>query len=91
MTRNNPNLDFINIYAHIKWLQILSISFQDIEQKRNSERNSDISQGNNSIINVWKIMCNNPNLDLVSIDAYRKFGKILSICFKDIEWKLNYD
>ena len=36
-------------------------------------------------------MCNNPNLDLVSIDAYRKFGKILLICSQDIDWKLNYD
>ena len=25
-------------------------------------------------------MCNNPNLDLVNINAYTKFGKILSIC-----------
>ena len=36
-------------------------------------------------------MCDNPNLDIVSIDAYTKFGKILSICSQDIERKRNYD
>ena len=30
-------------------------------------------------------MCNNPNLDLVNINAYAKFGQILSICSQDIE------
>ena len=30
---------------------------------------------------------NNHNLDLVNIDAYIKFGEILSICSQDIEWK----
>ena len=30
---------------------------------------------------------NNPNIDHVNIKAYIKFGEILSICFKDIEWK----
>ena len=28
---------------------------------------------------------NNPNQDLVNINAYTKFGKILSICSQDIE------
>ena len=30
---------------------------------------------------------NNPNLDLVNINAYIKFGEILPICSKDIEQK----
>ena len=34
---------------------------------------------------------NNPNLDLVDINAFTKFGKILSICSQDIERKRNYD
>ena len=38
-----------------------------------------------------KMMCSNPNLDLVNINAYTNFGKILSICAQDIEQKLNYD
>ena len=43
MTGNNPNLDLLNINAYTKFGQILSI--QDIHQKRNSERNSEINQG----------------------------------------------
>ena len=35
--------------------------------------------------------CNNPNLDLVNINAYTKFGKILSIYSQDIEKKRNCD
>ena len=34
---------------------------------------------------------NNPNLDLVNINAYTKFGEILSFCSQDIELKQNYD
>ena len=37
------------------------------------------------------MICNIPNLDLVSINAYTKFGKILSICSQDIEKKQNYE
>ena len=32
---------------------------------------------------------NNPKLDLITINAYLKFGVILSICSQDIELKLN--
>ena len=31
----------------------------------------------------------NPNLDLINVNAYTKFGQIMSICSKDIEWKQN--
>ena len=34
---------------------------------------------------------NNPNLDLVNMKAYIKFGEIISICSQDIEGKQNYD
>ena len=34
---------------------------------------------------------NNPNLDLVNIDAYTKFVDILSFCSQDIEPKQNSD
>ena len=34
--------------------------------------------------------CNNPTLDLVSINAYIKFGEILSIGSQDIELKQNF-
>ena len=35
------------------------------------------------------MLCNNPNLDLVNMNAYLKFGEILSICPQDIERKQN--
>ena len=34
---------------------------------------------------------NNPKLDHVNMNAYIKFGEILSICSQDIERKRNYD
>ena len=36
-----------------------------------------------------KMMCDNPNVDLVNMNAYIKFGEILSICSQDIEQKQN--
>ena len=42
---NNPNWDLVNLNAYIKFGEILSICSQDMERKRNSEQNSDISQG----------------------------------------------
>ena len=39
MTGNNPNLDLVNMNAYIKFCEILSICFQDVEPKRNSEVN----------------------------------------------------
>ena len=41
MTGNNPKLDLVNDDVHTKFGQILSISSQDIERKRNS----DVNQG----------------------------------------------
>ena len=36
-------------------------------------------------------MCNSPNIDLVNMNVYIKFGEILSICPQDIERKQNWD
>ena len=47
-------------------------------------------KGHNSGTNVRKMMCNNPNLDLVNMNAYIKFDEILSICSHDIERKQNF-
>ena len=38
-----------------------------------------------------KMVCNNPNLELVDINAYTEFGEILLICSKDIERKQKPD
>ena len=35
-------------------------------------------------------MCNNPTLDLVNMNAYIKFGEILSVRSHDIERKPNF-
>ena len=36
-----------------------------------------------------KIMCNNPNLDIVNINSYTKFGKVISFHSQDNERKRN--
>ena len=48
-------------------------------------------KGHNSGTNVLKMTGNNPNLDLVNINAYTKFHEILSFCSQNIEQKQNYD
>ena len=49
------------------------------------------TEGHNSVKNLRKLTCNNPNLDLVNINAYAKFGQIPSICSQDIQLKRNSD
>ena len=46
-------------------------------------------KGQKSGTNVRKMMCNNPNLDLVKSNAYKKFDEILSIYSQDIKRKQN--
>ena len=46
-------------------------------------------KGHNSVINFQKLTLNNPNLDLVNINAYAKFGQIPFIRSQDIERKRN--
>ena len=36
------------------------------------------------------MMCNNPKLDLVNMNAYIKFGENMSASSQDIEWKQNF-
>ena len=43
-----------------------------------------------TLVQMAKMMCNNPNVNLVNMNAYIKFGEILSICSQDIEQKLNF-
>ena len=44
-----------------------------------------ITKGHNCVVYSWKLMCHNPNLDLVNVNAYPKFGLIPSIHSQDIE------
>ena len=48
-------------------------------------------KGHNSVKNVRTMMCNNPKLDHVNINAYTKFSKILLICSQDIEQERKSD
>ena len=50
-----------------------------------------IIKGPNSVVNLQKLTCNNPNLDLVRVNAYAKFDQNPSIRSQDIEWKQNFD
>ena len=44
-----------------------------------------------TLVQIWgKMTCINPKLDLVNMNAYIKFGEILSIGSQDIERKLNF-
>ena len=48
-------------------------------------------KGRNSFANLRKIMIYNTNLDLINDNVYTKFGCNRSICFQDIDQKLNSD
>ena len=47
-------------------------------------------KGHNSVTNKQNMTSNNSNLDLVNINAYIKFGEILSICSQNIEREINF-
>ena len=48
-------------------------------------------KGRNSVANLRKTMINITDVDLVNDYAYANFGLNRSICFQDIEQKLNSD
>ena len=48
-------------------------------------------KGRNSVANLQKTMIYNTKVDLVDDNVYTKFGLNRSICFQDIEQKLNSD
>ena len=48
-------------------------------------------KGRNSVKILQKMTGNNPKLDLVNVDVYTKFGRILSIRSQDIERNRNSD
>ena len=49
------------------------------------------TKGHNSVENLRKMTLYNPNLDLINVNLYTKFGYILSIGSQDIERKRNSD
>ena len=46
-------------------------------------------KGSNSVENLQNVTLYNPNLDIIYVNVYTKFGKILSIGSQDIERKRN--
>ena len=66
MMYNNPKLDLVNTNTYIKFDENMSSSSPDFEQKRNFG----IKKGHNSGTNLGKMMCNNPIVDHVNINAY---------------------
>ena len=48
-------------------------------------------KGHNSVKILQKMTGNNTKLDYVNVDMHIKFGQILSIHSRDIEWKRNSD
>ena len=88
MTGNNPKLDLVNVDVHTKFGQILSIHSQYIEWKLYSDVNQGLLLGQNF---AEKMTGNNAKLDHVNVDVHIKFGQILSICSRDIDWKQNSD
>ena len=83
MLRINPNLNFANINVCTQFCQTMSISSHDIVNDQ--KRNSDIYHGCNSVTNLRKMRVNHPNLYLLNLNVYTKFGLILSIRSQDIK------
>ena len=77
-------------HGNVVYIQYLVKSCQFVVQ---------ILSENEILTSIKAILCykfekkpgNNPNLDLVNVNAYTKFGQLLSIFSKDIEWKQNSD
>ena len=76
---NNIHLDLVNMNADIFNL------FSGYREETNFG-----VKGQNSGTNVRKMACNNQKLGLANMDAYIKFGEILSIGSQDIERKQNF-
>ena len=75
MMRNNPNL----VWLRSKHMQNL-IKFHGLVHKILSRNEIlTLSKGHNYVVNLQKWTRNNPNFDLVKINAYAKFDQILSM------------
>ena len=74
--RNNPTVDFVNMndYNLVKFCSY-------VRKILNGNENLALIKGHNSGTNVRKIICNNPNVDHVNINAFLKSGEILSNLF----------
>ena len=86
MEDSNPNIYLINIYIHLQ----NSVKFYPFVLKilgRNKILTS--IKGYNSVTNKQNMEDSNPNIYLINIYTFTKFGGILSICPQDIGQKQN--
>ena len=65
--------DIVNIHAYTK----LGKFYQSVLKILSRKEILTLIKGHKSITNLRKMMCNNPNLDLVNINAYTIFCEIL--------------
>ena len=70
---NNADLDFVNINAYAKSGHNPSICSQDFERKQSA----DLLKDHNSVINLWKLGCNNPNSISMQIQNLAKFHQFI--------------
>ena len=68
MKANNPNLDLVSINSYIDFL--IKICPFVLKILSGNEILAYI-KGHISRTSLWKIMCNNPNVDLVNMNAYK--------------------
>ena len=52
------------------------------------KRNSGVNQGHNSGTSVEKVMCKNPNIDLVNMNAYINIVKFCQFVLKILSVKM---
>ena len=76
-------INLVDINAHIKLIKF----YQTFLKILSGNENLTLIKGPNSVLNLRKIMRTNPNLDLININAYMKFGQIIFISSQDIERK----
>ena len=43
-----------------------------------------IAKGHKYVVNLRKWMCNNPNVDVVKVNAYANFDQIPLMCLQDM-------
>ena len=83
MTCNNPKLDLVDVIQNL-------VRFCQSALKILSGNEILMSiKGHNSVKILRKMTGNYPKLDHVNDDVHTKFGQILSIHSRDIEWKQN--
>ena len=83
MTGTNTNLHLINMNVYIKLCKFRQYGLKILS----GDKILMSIKGHTSVTSLQKMTANNPDLDLVNINAYTKFGQIPSICSKDIEQK----